>query len=111
MIFASLGKRKINEAKGKYIRNKKPATIIQAIVDSWIVGDGVGPGHPTRGFWSDNGGEFLNEDMIDFAAALDITIRMTAACSPLRNGGCERSHATVDRIVEKILEEDPKIPI
>jgi hypothetical protein len=58
--------------KGKYIQNKKPATIIQAIVDSWIVGDGVGPGHPTRGFWSDNGGEFLNDEMINFAAACDV---------------------------------------
>ena len=58
--------------KGKYIRNKKPETIIQAIVDSWTVGDGIGPGHPTRGFWSDNGGEFLNSQMINFAAACDI---------------------------------------
>ena len=44
--------------KGKYIRDKKPATVIQAIVDTWVVGNGVGPGHPTRGFWSDNGGSF-----------------------------------------------------
>ena len=27
------------------------------------------------------------------------------------NGGCERSHATVDRIVEKILDEDPTVDI
>ena len=49
--------------------------------------------------------------MIYFAAALDINIRMTAASSPWMNGGCERNHATVDRIVEKILEEDPSIAL
>ena len=34
---------------------------------------------------------------------------MTAASSPWSNGSCERSHATVDRIVNKILEDDPKM--
>ena len=33
---------------------------------------------------------------------------MTAAASPWMNGSCERAHATVDRLVEKILEENPK---
>ena len=65
--------------KGKVIDNKESNTIIKAIESKWIVGGGIGPGHPSRGFFSDNGGEFLNEDLIDFAAALDITIRMTAA--------------------------------
>ena len=71
----------------------------------------MGPGHPSRGFFSDNGSEFLNEDLIDFAATLDISIRMTAASSPWMNGACERSHATVDRLVEKIMEDDPKLTI
>ena len=47
--------------------------------------------------------------MIDVAAALNITIKMTAAESPWMNGSCERAHATVDRIIEKILEEEPKM--
>ena len=51
---------------------RKVYLIIQVIVDSWTVGDGIGPGHPTHGFWSDNGGEFLNSQMINFAAACDI---------------------------------------
>ena len=46
--------------------------------------------------------------MVDFAAAMDITIKRTAAASPWMNGSCERSHGTVDKIVEKMLEEDPK---
>ena len=97
--------------KGQVVNDKKPDTIIKAIENKWIIGGGIGPGHPSRGFFSDNGGEFLNEDLIDFAAALDITIRMTAASSPWMNGSCERAHATVDKTVEKILEDDPKTGI
>ena len=33
---------------------------------------------------------------------------MTAASSPWMNGACERNHATMDTIVDNILEEDPK---
>ena len=97
--------------KGHVVNDKNPDTIIKAIESKWIIGGGIGPGHPSRGFFSDNGGEFLNDSLADFAAALNISIRMTAAASPWMNGACERSHATVDRIVEKIIEDDPKIGI
>ena len=95
--------------KGQVINDKNRDTIIQALENKWIIGGGLGPGHPTRGFFSDNGGEFLNEDLIDFAASLNISIKMTSASSPWSNGSCERAHATVDKIVEKMLEDDPKI--
>ena len=80
--------------KGKNIKNKKPTTIIQAIVDSWIIGYGAGPSHPTHGFWPHNGGEFLNLEMINIAAACDIDIKMSAAESPWQNVIVERNHAT-----------------
>ena len=60
--------------KGKVINDKNKNTIIKGITSKWIIGDGAGPGHPSKGFFSDNGGEFLNDDFIDFAAALDITV-------------------------------------
>ena len=72
--------------RGQVINDKKTDTVIKAIESKWIVGGGVGPGHPKTCFFSDNGGEFLNEDLIDFAAALDISIRITAAASPWMNG-------------------------
>ena len=97
--------------KGKVINDKQKNTIIKGIESKWIIGDGAGPGHPSRGFFSDNGGEFLNDDLIDFAAALDITIKMTAAYSPWMNGSCERNHATVDKLVEKLIEDEPKIDL
>jgi transposase InsO family protein len=85
--------------KGQVINDKKKETIVKGIENKWIIGDGAGPGHPLRGYFSDNGGEFLNDDVIDFAASSDISIRMTAAASPWMNGSCERNHATVDKIV------------
>jgi transposase InsO family protein len=90
--------------KGQVINDKQADTIVKGIENKWILGGEAGPGHPSREFFSDNGGEFLN-----FAAALDISIRMTAASSPWMNGSCERAHATVDRIVDKLLEDDPKL--
>jgi hypothetical protein len=93
--------------KGKYIMNKKPETIIDAITTTWIVGDGIGPGHPRRGFWSDNGGEFLNSEVLDFAAAMDVNIKMTSAEAPWQNGLVERHHATADIIYEKLMKDDP----
>lgn len=95
--------------KGQVINDKKKETIIKAIENKWIIGDGSGPGHPSRGFFADNGGEFLNDDLIDFAAALNISIKFTAASSPWMNGSCERNHATVDRIVDKIMADDPNM--
>ena len=95
--------------RGQVINDKNKDTIIKAIENKWIIGGGIGPGQPSRGFFTDNGGEFLNEDLIDFASSMNITIKMTAASSPWSNGSCERAHATVDRIVDKIIEDDPKI--
>ena len=95
--------------KGKYIKNKKPETIIDGIISAWIVGDGIGPGHPRKGFWSDNGGEFLNHEVLDFAAAMDVNIKMTSAESPWQNGTVERHHATSDIIFEKLMKENPEM--
>ena len=52
--------------KGQVVKN--PDTIITAIEYKWINGGGIRPGHPSRGFFSDNGGEFLNESLDSFAA-------------------------------------------
>ena len=51
----------------------------------------------------------MNDDFIDFASAMDISVRITAASSPWMNGSCERNHATVDKIVDKILEDEATI--
>ena len=95
--------------KGKVISDKRPDTIVSAIIEKWIVGDGFGPGHPSKFFYSDNGGEFLNNDLINFAASQDTIIKMTAANSPWQNGIVERHHATADVIFEKLSLENPNM--
>ena len=80
--------------KVKFIKDKKLTTIIEAIINTWIVGDGTGPGNPKTGFYSDNGGEFLNEEFLDFAAHMDVCIKMTSVNSPWQTGLVERNHAS-----------------
>ena len=94
---------------GVYIKDKNPETIVHGIIKSWITGDGFGPGHPSKAFHGDNGGEFLNTTVIDFAATLDTTIKMTAAKAPWQNGIVERHHATADITYEKIMAENPSM--
>ena len=93
--------------KGKFIKEKNPSTIIQGMIETWIVGGGIGPGNPSRGFWTDNGGEFLNEEMLNYAAAMDITIQMTSAEAPWQNGCVERQHASADIVFEKLRKGNP----
>ena len=50
--------------KGQVINDKTRETIIKGIEKKWIIGGGAGPGHPSRGFFSDNGGEFFNDDRV-----------------------------------------------
>ena len=61
--------------------------------------------------WCDNGGEFLNEDVLNYAAAMNVDIKMTSANSPWQNGIVERNHATADCIVEKIIHDNPNMNI
>ena len=95
--------------KGVLINNKKPETIVKAIINCWVIGDGFGPGHPAKGFYSDNGGEFLNDEVLNLAATLDTTIKMTSARAPWQNGLVERNHATVDIVYEKMLLDNPDL--
>ena len=71
--------------KGKYIKNKQPETIVNGILETWVHGDGFGPGHPNLYFYADNGGEFLNKDLIDFASSLNTNIKYTASHAPWQN--------------------------
>ena len=46
-------------------------------------------------FLSDNGGEFANQEFIDFAEIFGINGKTTAAESPWSNGLCERHNLVV----------------
>ena len=85
------------------IKNKERNTIIDNIMKLWI---GTGLGCPSK-FLVDNGGEFENRDFKDVCENLGIIIMSTAGYSPFSNGLCERNHAVVDLMLEKIIAGDP----
>ena len=87
------------------IPDKKADTIIKALMDNWFM-SAFGP--PER-ILVDNGGEFYNNKFKDVCQNLNITILATAAESPFQNGICERNHAVTDNIVEKMLEDNPRM--
>ena len=59
--------------RAKLIYNKEPNTIVKAIIDTWILGNGIGPGIPDR-FQFDNGTEFNNSEVIELAEKHGLTL-------------------------------------
>ena len=88
--------------------NKDPENVIKAFNKRWV---NEGPGVPSKGLFADNGGEFKNAKMKELAAKYGITLKLTAAHSPWSNGKNERNHYTCDIIIDKLLEEDPKMTL
>ena len=94
--------------RGEVINNKEPETVIKAIEKNWVH---KGPGYPTKGFFSDKGKEFDNKVMKEYARKLGLSLRTTPAYSPWANGSNERNHYTADRVIEKVMLEDPKLSL
>ena len=82
------------------IRNKRKETIVQGIITNWVQLFGS-----AGKFLFDNGGEFVNAELIDFAEKFNIKLRATGAESPWSNGVCERHNALISSNVRKILFE------
>ena len=80
---------------------KEPKEIVSAIMRSWVSVFG-----PPQKFLMDNGGEFANETMIDFAENMNIRILTTAAESPWSNGLVERHNAVLAEILHKVRAEN-----
>ena len=57
----------------------------------------------------DNGGEFANDEMRELGNQFGISINHTAAYNPWDNGLNEKNHCTVDIMMEKMLEDNPKL--
>ena len=94
--------------KGKVINDKKPDTVIKAFNKSWIE---EGPGIPSRGTMTDNGGEFKNPEFKEMAAKFGLKISLTAGNSPWSNGKCERNHYSADRTIQKLREDNPHMSL
>ena len=94
--------------RAEVLPNKDPVTVLKAVEESWVH---RGPGWPSRGFFSDRGGEFDNKEMREYARKVGISLRMTPSYSPWANGGNERNHYTVDRTIAKVRLDDPTISL
>ena len=87
--------------KAEFIEDKLPSTIIDKLMFLWI----------GCGFLADSGKGFANEEYQDMCENLNIEVMKTAAESPLQNGLCERNHCVTDRCLQKILEDNPEVPL
>jgi len=97
--------------RGEVIHDKTPETMMKALDDIWITGRGLGPGIPERGFFSDNGTEFLNEKFKGLLQAHGVGLRTTSTFSPQQNGVNERNHGTADILVKRIMMDDPSLTL
>ena len=88
-----------------FISRKKPTDVIHGLMNEWCSVFGV-----PSGILTDNGGEFVNEELDEVRSMFNIEPFSTAANSPFQNGTCERNHQVVDSILEKLVNEFPKTP-
>ena len=79
------------------IRNKKKETIIKAVMEYWIRIFGA-PG----AFLTDNGGEFVNDQMLEYAEQFNIVLHTTAAESAWSNRLCKKHNGIIADMIYKI---------
>ena len=94
-------------SRAQVIHRKTTETVVNAFITSWTAN---GLGAP-RKVLVDNGGEFDNPLYLEAMEQYNIEVCTIGASSPWSNGTCERNHAVIDFIVDKMLEEDPKMKI
>ena len=86
------------------IRRKTPSDVVEAIMEKWIAYFGV-----MEAILNDNGGEFSSDEIREVKAMLNIIDLTTGAESPWQNGLCEKNHALVDNILERLDEDYPDL--
>merc|ERR1712237_167354 len=93
--------------KGVVIPHKEAVVVMKSVMKDWNCNFGI----PSIGYWADNGSEFKNKKMMEFCNKNGLTIRFGPAHSPWANGINERNHASADKIIAKILEDDKKMTL
>mgnify|MGYP001297108246 FL=1 len=90
---------------GVEVEDKKADTIIEPILDEWIL-KRFGP---PRQIMFDNGKEFSNHKMREMCETFNIQMITTAGYSPFQNGLCEKGHHLVDMMVDKMMHGNPEM--
>ena len=83
---------------GCIIYDKRKETIVKHIMTHWVQIFGA----PVK-MLSDNGGEFINREVIDYAEKFNVRICTTAAESAWSNGLCERHNAVIASALRKVM--------
>ena len=96
--------------KGIVLKDKTALSVLEGFNKCWIIGQGMGPGIPTR-MLADNGKEFTNEMLSEFLNKLGVNLKFSAFYSPFQNGTNERNHSTVDILVEKLMADDANLKL
>ncbi len=86
---------------GNIVKTKKSSEIVNSFIHTWISVHGA----PQR-LYSDNGGEFNNQEIRDMAENFNIETRTTAGYSPWSNGLLERHNQTLTEIILKVNREN-----
>lgn len=82
---------------GSVLTTKRSSEIVKHFIHDWISIHG-----PPRKLFSDNGGEFNNEEVRDMAENFNIEVRTTPGYSPWSNGLLERHNQTLTEIILKV---------
>ena len=82
---------------GAIIHSKKATVFVKKFIQCWISVFGA-----PRKLFSDNGGEFNNNEVHDMCENFNIEIKTTAAYSPWSNGLLERHNYTLTEMMLKI---------
>lgn len=82
---------------GSVLTTKRASEIVKRFIHDWISVHG-----PPQKLFSDNGGEFNNEEVRDMAENFNIEVKTTPAYSPWINGLLERHNQTLTEIIMKV---------
>ena len=82
------------------IRTKKAQEVVNKMFTHWIALFG----RPVQ-FFSDNGGEFVNEEFMQMCMKFGIKVKTTAAYAPWSNGLVERHNGLIGESVNKVIAE------
>ena len=86
---------------GVFIPDKKAQTIAETLLHFWVRPMGI-----MQYLHTDRGSEFLNQELSAVCDYLGVKMTATAANTPNANGVCERNHAVVDQMLDKMLTAD-----
>ena len=92
--------------KGCEVKTKTAQEVVSSIEDKWFYSVGC----PRKGVWGDNGTEFANNEMEKLCKKWNISFAAGPPYSPWSNGSNERNHHSCDKILKKLILENPKTP-